>query len=417
MFSNTIGLAMTLYKSGIRATAQIMGEGQSQFTEEIKLESQGNTYQGEESDRKEITQKEKRARCYVCKMRGHVYWKCPNKKKKDLFKHKGIGKPTYKKAANKIKYPEKVKYLEKVHVITDYMIEGKTESYWNEIWYVSSAYKHHMCPTRYLFEKLKYKFEMIGKEETERKFIFSYEVTLNVLSYDLLEEQGYVVEIRNNKCNIHYMIGRKGKKKVQEGSSTDDDGLMDAVTKHNRYLEEYFESIEPKEELLPMKGLDDLKWDKDDVQDYVDEEYISWNGSLYALKVNLLSRLLSFMSLLKKDSLVYKNWEIFSKKFIEMLNWFYQVYLNYERLDEIPPRGLTEDDGEAMRDCYKRFIDMVQVYYETTERPWYEKKPRNEVGESNSGTTKEKDPQGMDKDKAGIEETLEALEEGMIIKT
>nr|GEW52276.1 ARID DNA-binding domain-containing protein [Tanacetum cinerariifolium] len=257
--------------------------------------SKNTADQEEESDRKEITQKEKRARCYVCKMRGHVYWKCPNKKKKDLFKHKGIEKPTYKKAADKIKYPEKVKYLEKVHVITDYMIKGTSEATGNEIWYVSSAYKHHMSPTRSLFEKLKYKFKMIGKEETEKKFIFSYgigdaqmeakegtflipnvhytpEVTLNIMSHDLLEEQGYVVEIRNNKCNIHYMVGRKGKEKVQEGSSTDDDRLMDAVTKHNKYLEKYFESIKPKEELSLMKGLEDLKWDKDDVQDYVDEE-------------------------------------------------------------------------------------------------------------------------------------------------
>ncbi|GJZ29102.1 AP-5 complex subunit beta-1 like protein [Tanacetum coccineum] len=32
--------------------------------------------------RKCSTQKEKRARCYICKIRGHVFWKCPNKKKK-----------------------------------------------------------------------------------------------------------------------------------------------------------------------------------------------------------------------------------------------------------------------------------------------------------------------------------------------
>nr|GEW16120.1 ARID DNA-binding domain-containing protein [Tanacetum cinerariifolium] len=249
--------------------------------------SKNTANQEEERDRKEITQKENMARCYVCKMRGHVYWKCPNKKKNDLFKHKGIKKPTYKKAADKIKYHEKVKYPEKVHVITDYMIEGTSEATWNGIWYMSSAYKHHMCPTRSLFEKLKYKFEMIRNEETEKKFIFSYgirdaqieakegtflipnvhytpEVTLNIRSHDLLEEQGYVVEIRNNKCNIHYMVGRKRKEKVQERSSTYDDGLMDAVTKHNRYLEKYFESVEPKEELSLVKGLEDLKWDKDD---------------------------------------------------------------------------------------------------------------------------------------------------------
>ncbi|GJX64335.1 ARID DNA-binding domain-containing protein [Tanacetum coccineum] len=190
------------------------------------------------------------------------------------------------------------------------------------------------------------------------------------------------------------------------------------------------------------------------VMDYVDDEYISWNGSLYALKVNSLSRFLSFMDLLKKDSLVYKNWEIFSRKFVEMVKWFYLVYLNYERLDEIPPRvgvveinllslhkiidnlggylcvtlgdkwkivaglqGLTEDDGEAMRDCYKKFIDMVQVYYETAERPWYDRKPGKEVGKSSSIPTKVEDPQGKDKDKAGIEEAQEALEEGMNLET
>nr|GEZ52034.1 ARID DNA-binding domain-containing protein [Tanacetum cinerariifolium] len=157
------------------------------------------------------TQKEKRARCYICKTRGHVFRKCPNKQKKALFKkQKGIVKPTFKKAA------EKVKYAEKVHVITDYMIEGTSEATWNEIRYVSSAYKQHMCPTRSLFKRLKYKFEMIGKEETKKKFIFSYgigdvtmearegnflipnvhytpEVTLNILSYDLLEEQGNII--------------------------------------------------------------------------------------------------------------------------------------------------------------------------------------------------------------------------------
>ncbi|GJV94944.1 ARID DNA-binding domain-containing protein [Tanacetum coccineum] len=239
----------------------------------------------------ENTQKEKRARCYKCKVKGHVYWKCPNKK------HEGM------------------------------------------------------------------------KE--------------------------------------------KGKEKVQEKSSTDDDGLMDAVTEHNKYLQKYFESLEPKEEEVSLvKGLEELDRGQDDEQIMLGE-YISWNGSLYALKVNSISRFLSFIDLLKKDSLVYENWEIFSKKFVEMVKWFYLVYLNYERLDEIPPRvgvmeinllsqhkiidnlggylcvtlgdkwkvvaslqGLTEDDGEAIRDCYRKFIDMVQVYYDTSRRPWYDVKPR-----------------------------------------
>ncbi|GKA50172.1 ARID DNA-binding domain-containing protein [Tanacetum coccineum] len=408
------------------------------------------------------TQKEKRARCYICKVRGHVFWKCPNKQKKAMFKkQKGIMKPTFKKVAEKVKYPEKV------HVITDYMIEGTDDANWNETWYVSSAYKIHMCPTRQLFKNLKYKFEMIEKEEIEKKFIFSYgvgdvimeakegnfvipnvhytpEVTLNVLSIDLLEEQGYIVETSNNKCSIHYMFGRPRTGKAQDESFTEDDGLKHVVAEHNKFLDKYFKSIKPKDEGSLVKGLENLKWDRNDEHDYVDEEYISWNGSLYEIKVNSLPRFLSFMNLIKKDSMVYKHWDIFSKKYLDMLKWFYLVYLNYDRLDEIPPvvgvmeinllslhkmvdnlggylcvtlgdkwktiaslQGLTDDDGEAMKECYRKFIDMVQVYYEIAKKPWYERKPKEDVVESSSGNARVKDPQGKEKDDAGKEEALE----------
>nr|GEZ50771.1 ARID DNA-binding domain-containing protein [Tanacetum cinerariifolium] len=113
---------------------------------------------------------------------------------------------------------------------------------------------------------------------------YTPEVTLNVLSYDLLEAQGYKVKISNNKCNLHYMFGKARTGKAQEESFTKDDGLKDVVTEHNKFLDEYFESIDPKEVCSLVNGLEDLKCDKDDIHDYVDEEYISWNGSLYALK-------------------------------------------------------------------------------------------------------------------------------------
>ena len=73
---------------------------------------------------------------------------------------------------------------------------------------------------------------MIGKEETEKKFIFSYgigdvivearngnlviphvqytpETTLNILSIDQLEEQGYILKYNNNRCTLHYMFDEK----------------------------------------------------------------------------------------------------------------------------------------------------------------------------------------------------------------
>nr|GEV42268.1 bulb-type lectin domain-containing protein [Tanacetum cinerariifolium] len=57
------------------------------------------------------TQKEKRARCYICKERGHVFWKCQNKKNDArIEKQKKSVKPTNKmlqKRSTKMPWYEK----------------------------------------------------------------------------------------------------------------------------------------------------------------------------------------------------------------------------------------------------------------------------------------------------------------------
>nr|GEW27974.1 ARID DNA-binding domain-containing protein [Tanacetum cinerariifolium] len=68
------------------------------------------------------TRKERRAHCYVCRKRGHMFRKCPNKKNRIIAevpaKDNNSKKPTIMRTEEKLKYPERV------HVITDYMIEG-----------------------------------------------------------------------------------------------------------------------------------------------------------------------------------------------------------------------------------------------------------------------------------------------------
>ncbi|GKA74217.1 hypothetical protein Tco_0780519 [Tanacetum coccineum] len=75
---------------------------------------------------------------------------------------------------------------------------------------------------------------------------------------------------RPNKKKENYEIGKHKRSFV--------------VNEHNKFLDKYFESIEPKDEGSLVKGLEELEWDRKDVHDYVDEEYISWNGSLYSTK-------------------------------------------------------------------------------------------------------------------------------------
>ena len=397
------------------------------------------------------SKREKRSKCYICKEKGHSFWASENRKRIAAVESKQHD------LTSQI-LQEEVKYPETVHVIGDFMIEGSQHNSWNEIWYVSSHYKFHLCPRRNLFKRIKYSFKMIGKEETERKFIFSYglgsvvintdegemvipnvqytpEVSLNILSYDLLEEQGYLVNVDNTKCTIRHMYEEeKTGKERNDGTPNSDETLeqKQAVEDHNQYLDKYFESIDPKEECSLIKGLEELSWDKNDVHDYIDNDYISWNGTLYALKVNSFNRFVSFINLLKNDAIVYKHWSVFSQKYHDMIKWFYMEYLNCESMEEIPPtignikidllalhkavenlggyvavslseqwstiaylQGLTTEEGDAIKGCFKHFIDLIMVYHDTAQITWTMDKPAKEIGES-SWTAECRYPQGLE---------------------
>nr|GFB55757.1 ARID DNA-binding domain-containing protein [Tanacetum cinerariifolium] len=201
---------------------------------------------------------------------------------------------------------EKINYPERVHVTTYYMVEGSDKGNWNEIWYVSSAYKRHMSPMKHLFKRMIQIFKVEGTEENEKKFLISYgigeafvetnegritisnvlftpEITLNILSTDQLEEQGYMVSYVNNRCRIKYMFDDMPEALEQEATIEGED--EDSIFKsHNSFLDGYFRSLDLNEECSLVKGMEDLKMNKEDVHDYVDNEYLSLNGTLYAMK-------------------------------------------------------------------------------------------------------------------------------------
>ena len=47
---------------------------------------------------------------------------------------------------------------------------------------------------------------------------------------------------------------------AQEESNNENDGSKSVIGDHNKFLDEYFESIDPKEDYSLVKGLEDLKW-------------------------------------------------------------------------------------------------------------------------------------------------------------
>nr|GEX35261.1 ARID DNA-binding domain-containing protein [Tanacetum cinerariifolium] len=320
------------------------------------------------------SQKEKRARCYICKERGHVFWTCQNRKNIAMVK---VQKETVE-AINK-----------------------------------NDAKKSNIQKRKKLRRNLSSLMELVMPVKGKDKDLvilnvqYTPKVSLNILSMDQLKEQGYIVKYNNNKCTLQYMFDEEmhGTGNSQrKGTKEEVIGPKDVIYEHNRFLDDYFVSIDPKDECLLVKGLEYLTWDRKDTQDYVDEEYISWNGSLYAWKVNSFARFLSFMNLLKIDSLVYKNWEVFSKKYVEMLKWFYLVYLNYDMLEKMPSViGVMEINLLSLHKIVDSLGGCLRV---TLEKTWYEVKPEKEVVKG-SGTASVKDPQGKSKVDAGIKETLD----------
>jgi hypothetical protein len=55
------------------------------------------------------------------------------------------------------------------------------------------------------------------------------------------------------------------------------------------------------------------------------------------MKVNTFPRIVSFLDLIKIDRLIYRNWEVLSRKFMDMIEWFYLVYLKQDVLGDLPP--------------------------------------------------------------------------------
>nr|GEU44447.1 hypothetical protein [Tanacetum cinerariifolium] len=315
---------------------------------------------------KTFTRREKRARCFICKERGHVLWKCPNKKNKDTCE---TSKPLF---------DEKLKYPEIVHVKTNYRVEGSDEQNWNKIWYVGSMYKNHMSPTKSLFKRLKNSFKVLDKEEDERKFIFSYGVGEAIVETKdgtlLIPNVHYTPEFTMNKavkCSLIKGIENLKVEKEDVQDYIDDEYLNSTsmVESHNKFLKEYFESIDPTVKCSLIKGIENLKMEKEDVQDYIDDEYLSMNRILYAMKDRMC-------------------WE------------------NYHRLlGKVGRIGIGVSRGS--QGMLQRVLGMVKIYYEEAKRSKRERPGKELVG-NDKGTVGLKEPQAF----AGINAEIRNLING-----
>ncbi|GKA98997.1 hypothetical protein Tco_0826934 [Tanacetum coccineum] len=162
-----------------------------------------------------------------------------------------------------------ITYPETIHFSTTCMIKDTDLTGWDEIWYVSNQIDRHVCYKLDAFCNIKEKFP-VTKLENQKKFLFTYglgeilieangkshiipgvyyapEVTLNILSLELLEKQGFQVNYDGNRCSLTLMF------KDKEIKRFDKDRLR---RMHNHYLQKYFESKTKEGE-----GVIDMVWE------------------------------------------------------------------------------------------------------------------------------------------------------------
>ncbi|GKD57313.1 ARID DNA-binding domain-containing protein [Tanacetum coccineum] len=232
--------------------------------------------------RKKINRKQK---CYKCRQRGHIIKNCPLKEKKQdegTKKHDNTSVLMKgQESANLVnkellttKPTVSLKYPEWIHFSTKCMIKGTDQGHWDDIWYISNNTNMHLCSKLNLFCNIKESFA-VNKLDDQMKFLFIYgigevkngdqgylipgvhyapEVTLNILSIEQLERQGFDIIYEDNTCRLSYMFSNPNDHKLNE------DKLR---VMQNEFLENYFDSLEKGDTTTGMKTDGMLSMDND----------------------------------------------------------------------------------------------------------------------------------------------------------
>ncbi|GJR07189.1 ARID DNA-binding domain-containing protein [Tanacetum coccineum] len=234
----------------------------------------------------------KQYNCFYCNQKGHIFKSCPAKIKNEVEHAQGLPTEIAKgnieannttqakitqnknmvlcfkcqeyghfanKCTSKKQWEPKVslKYPEFIHFKTRGIIKGTDKGTWDDFWYVSTTTDKHLTPNLNFFSNFKEEF-LVEKLEGQRKLLFTYgmgevlikdgsngylipgvhyapEITLNILSINLLKQQGFEIIFEGDKCTLEYMF------KNQQGQNMDVDKMRQ---RHNDYLDDYFESLD-----------------------------------------------------------------------------------------------------------------------------------------------------------------------------
>ncbi|GKB87412.1 hypothetical protein Tco_0959684 [Tanacetum coccineum] len=235
-----------------------------------------------------------------------------------------------------------ITYPETIHFSTTCMIKDTDLTGWDEIWYVSNQIDRHVCYKLDAFCNIKEGFSVTKVDRTRRQ------VTLNILSLELLEKQGFQVNYDGNICSLTLMFKDKKIKRF------DEDRLR---RMQNHYLQKYIGITQRSEGL--------------------EQDIVRIKGNLYTTKVQSFNDFVAFLNLLKLLDVVSQEWDYFrqriftvlSHKIMENLGGYLSVHFSqeFDMVGEI--MGLSKGNGEEIRRCYMNFLEILTSHFKTARAP------------------------------------------------
>ncbi|GJY11150.1 ARID DNA-binding domain-containing protein [Tanacetum coccineum] len=188
---------------------------------------------GDEATRARIRKNKETVKCFKCQGTGHFANACPQDDTKTMQKQE---KKTTAAIPSLPEPKVSVKYPEFIHFRTRGIIDGTDKGSWDDFWYISNTSNKHMTANLKFFLNLKEEFS-VEKLEKQGKFLFTYgigevliengegtymipgvhyapEVTLNILSIDLLRQQGFEISSNEDRCTLAYMFKDKRGKDI-----------------------------------------------------------------------------------------------------------------------------------------------------------------------------------------------------------